>query len=205
MRFARSEDDESSRVGRLPGRSDGEQLIKAAAEVLEEGVQSFSTNAVVAKSRGGDRLLRTSCSGTRTPYYWRCWSRRACSLHIALDRSRRRELGRKPAERLTSALIMYYRSRPRPAAALLIEEQRLRPATPRGVLTITDDAVFDILGDVPRVRYRDCTVGARYLSAMLCSMGVVAGEEPGHFNASAQARMQAALHGYISWYGGSQL
>ena len=190
--------------GRAAARSiRRERLIKAAAELLEGGAQSFSTNAVMAKSgvaigssyklfRNKDALLLALLEQE--------------GLQFAQSVGPFAEKGTWPeaAERLTSALITYYRSRPRMAAALLIEEQRLRAATPRGVLTITDDAVFAILEHVPTARYEDWTIAARYLSAMLCSMGVVAGQEPELADASAQAGMQAALLGYIRWYGGPQ-
>ncbi len=180
-----------------------ERLIKAAAEVLEEGVQSFSVNAVVAKS------------GVATGSSYKLFRDKDALLLALLEQEGLQfaqsvgsfaEKGTwlEAAERLTSVLLTYYRSRPRLAAALLVEEQRLRPATPRGVLTITDDAVFAILEHVPQVRHRNGTIAARYLSAMLCSMGAVAGEDSGLADASAQAGMKAALDGYFSWYGGPQ-
>ena len=174
MRFARSDDGGSSRVGRLPGRSDGSGSSRLPPRFWKRALRA-SPRTPLWRRAGWRSALRTSCSGTRTPCYWRFWEQEGLQFAQSVGPFAEKGTWPEAAERLTSALITYHRSRPRLAAALLIEEQRLRAATPRGVLTITDDAVFAILEHVPGARHKDWTIAARYLSAMLCSMGVVAG------------------------------
>ena len=178
-----------------------DRLLKAAADVLQAGHQPFSTNAVAARS------------GVATGSLYKLFRDKDALLLALLEEEGRQfaeavepfaENGAwvEAAERLTGALIRYHRSRPRLAAALLAEEQRLRQATPRGVLTITDDAVFYILSEEKTPFYRNQTLAARYLSAMLCSMAVISGDADGVGDADAQAGLLASLQGYLAWFYG---